>query len=77
MLRGDVVNSLLSVRNVLAIRGARHALTSLMHAPAHPKFRRRRFLAMLGACAMARPVASSAQALTQATGALTKESATA
>ena len=44
-----------------------------MYAPAHPKFRRRRFLAVLGACAMARPVASSAQALTQATGALTKE----
>jgi hypothetical protein len=55
------------------IVGARHALSSVMQTPAHPKSGRRRFLGALGACAMARPVASSAQALTQAHGALTKE----
>ena len=44
-----------------------------MQTPADTKSGRRRFLAALGACAMARPVASSAQALTQAHGALTKE----
>ena len=44
-----------------------------MQTPADPKSGRRRFLAALGACAMARPLASSAQALTQAHGALTKE----
>jgi carbonic anhydrase len=44
-----------------------------MQTPAHPKSGRRRFLAALGACAMTRPVASSAQVLAQAHGALTKE----
>jgi carbonic anhydrase len=44
-----------------------------MQGPAGKKSGRRRFLAALGACAMARPVASSAQALAQAHGALTKE----
>ena len=44
-----------------------------MQIPAHPKSGRRRFLATLGACAVARPMASSAQALAQAHGALTKE----
>src|SRR4029453_10859053 len=44
-----------------------------MRTPAHSKPGRRRFLAALGACAMTRPVAPSAQALTQAHGAMTKE----
>jgi carbonic anhydrase len=44
-----------------------------MRTPAHSKPGRRRFLAAVGACATTRPVASSAQALTQAHGALTKE----
>ena len=46
--------------------------TSITRIPALPNGRRR-FLAALGACAMTRPVALSAQALTQAHGALTKE----
>jgi carbonic anhydrase len=44
-----------------------------MQTPADPKPGRRKFLAALGACAMTRPLVSSAQALTQAHGALTKE----
>src|SRR5580765_1063443 len=68
----SVHQCLLSACNVLAIDGARHALSSAMRIP-HSKPGRRRFLASLGACAMTRPVASSAQALTQAHGALTKE----
>jgi len=63
----------LSAANVLAAVGARHALSSVMKTPPHPKSGRRRFLAALGACAMTRPVASSAQVLAQAHGALTKE----
>jgi carbonic anhydrase len=44
-----------------------------MQTPAQPKSGRRRFLAALSVCAMTRPTVSSAQALTQAHGALTKE----
>ena len=47
--------------------------TSITRVPALPIMCRRRFLAALGACAMTRPVYVSAQVLTRATGALTKE----
>jgi len=47
--------------------------TSITRVPALPIMCRRRFLAALGACAMIRPVYLSAQVLTRATGALTKE----
>jgi carbonic anhydrase len=47
--------------------------TSNARVPEHSMLGRRRFLATLGACAMTRPVYLSAQALTRATGALTKE----
>ena len=45
----------------------------ITHLPALPILCRRRFLATLGACAMIRPLDVSAQVLTRATGALTKE----
>src|SRR6478672_9177042 len=72
-LEHSVRQRLVSACNVLATDGARHARWSVMRTPADTKSGRRRFLAALGACAMARPVASSTQALTQAHGALTKE----
>ena len=47
--------------------------TSLAGVPVHPTFRRRQFLAALGACAMSAPVPLPAQVLAGTGGALTKE----
>jgi carbonic anhydrase len=47
--------------------------TSITRVPTLPVLCRRRFLATLSACAMARPMCLSAQVLSSATGSLTKE----